>query len=97
MYWNRIFWCSSGRRQIYTGDAVLEYMLDLAEETRRPAEPLDARCAGAEKGGAGACLIAQRDFVTPDDVQAVFNAVVAHRIGAGEAETHQLMQQVSIA
>lgn len=85
-------------QQIYTGDAVLEYMLDLAEETRKGRQGLSTRGVLALKKAAQAhALIAQRSFVTPDDVQAVFNAVVAHRIGASEAETHQLMQQVSIA
>lgn len=85
-------------QQIYTGDAVLEYMLDLAEETRKGRQGLSTRGVLALKKAAQAhALIAQRGFVTPDDVQAVFNAVVAHRIGASEAETHQLMQQVSIA
>lgn len=85
-------------QQIYTGDAVLEYMLDLAEETRKGRQGLSTRGVLALKKAAQAhALIAQRGFVTPDDVQAVFNAVVAHRIGTSEAETHQLMQQVSIA
>ena len=42
-------------------------------------------------------LIEQRSFVTADDVQAVFVAVTAHRIGLSESETAQLMRQIRIS
>lgn len=84
--------------QIYTSDAVLEYILDLAEESRKGRQGLSTRGVLALKKAAQAyALIEQRSFVTPDDVQAVFQAVTAHRIGLSEAETAKIMQQVSVA
>lgn len=75
----------------------MEYILDLAEETRKGRQGLSTRGVLALKKAAQAhALIEQRGFVTPDDVQAVFNAVVAHRIGASEAETVKIMQRVSV-
>ena len=50
-----------------------------------------------KKAAQAFAFIQQRSFVTPDDVQAVFVAVVAHRIGLSEAEAVQLMQQVHIS
>ena len=50
-----------------------------------------------KKAAQAYALIEQRSFVTPDDVQAVFGAVVAHRIGATEVEVIKLMHQVSVA
>lgn len=83
--------------QIYAADTVLEYILDLAEETRKGRQGLSTRGVLALKKAAQAhALIEQRGFVTPDDVQAVFNAVVTHRIGASEAETVKIMQRVSV-
>ena len=85
-------------QKIHTSDAVLEYILDLAEETRKGRQGLSTRGVLSLKKAAQAyALIEQRGFVTPDDVQAVFGAVVAHRIGATEAEVIKLMHQVSVA
>ena len=49
-----------------------------------------------KKAAQAYALVKARAFVTPDDVQAVFVAVTAHRIGLGEAETEQLMKQVKV-
>lgn len=84
--------------QVHMADAVLEYLLNLAAETRKKQHGLSTRGLLALKKAAQAfAFIQQRSFVTPDDVQAVFVAVVAHRIGLSEAETVQLMQQVHIS
>lgn len=84
--------------QVYIADAVLDYLLDLAAETRKSPHGLSTRGLLALKKAAQAhAFIEQRSYVTPDDVQAVFAAVVAHRIGLSEAETLQLMQQVQIS
>ena len=83
--------------QIFISEAIQEYLLDLAEETRKSRHGLSTRGLLALKRAAQAhALIQQRAFVTPDDVQAVFVAVTAHRIGLGEAETEQLMKQVKV-
>jgi MoxR-like ATPase len=84
--------------QVHIADAVLDYLLDLAAETRKSRHGLSTRGLLALKKAAQAhAFIEQRSYVTPDDVQAVFAAVVSHRIGLSEAETLQLMQQVHIS
>ncbi|WP_214647338.1 AAA family ATPase [Acinetobacter sp. ANC 5414] len=84
--------------QIHIADVVLDYLLDLATETRKGRHGLSTRGLLALKKAAQAhAFIEQRSYVTPDDVQAVFVAVVSHRIGLSEAETLQLMQQVNIS
>ncbi|MGE8558873.1 AAA family ATPase [Acinetobacter sp.] len=84
--------------QVHIADAVLDYLLDLAAETRKSRHGLSTRGLLALKKAAQAhAFIQQRSYVTPDDVQAVFAAVVSHRIGLSEAETLQLMQQVHIS
>jgi MoxR-like ATPase len=83
--------------QVHIADVVLDYLLDLATETRKSRHGLSTRGLLALKKAAQAhAFIEQRSYVTPDDVQAVFVAVVSHRIGLSEAETLQLMQQVNI-
>jgi MoxR-like ATPase len=84
--------------QVHIADVVLDYLLDLATETRKSRHGLSTRGLLALKKAAQAhAFIEQRSYVTPDDVQAVFVAVVSHRIGLSEAETLQLMQQVNIS
>ncbi len=84
--------------QVHIADVVLDYLLDLASETRKSRHGLSTRGLLALKKAAQAhAFIEQRSYVTPDDVQAVFIAVVSHRIGLNEAETSQLMQQVTIS
>ncbi len=50
-----------------------------------------------KKAAQAHALIEQRSFVTADDIQAVFVAVAAHRIGLSEAETLHVMQQVKVS
>lgn len=84
--------------QVHIADVLLDYLLDLATETRKSRHGLSTRGLLALKKAAQAhAFIEQRSYVTPDDVQAVFVAVVSHRIGLSEAETLQLMQQVNIS
>ncbi|MFV5491997.1 AAA family ATPase [Acinetobacter sp. ASP199] len=84
--------------QIYISEPIQEYLLDLAEETRKNRYGLSTRGLLALKRAAQAhALIENRAFVTPDDVQAVFVAVASHRLGLSEAETLHVMQQVAIS
>ena len=84
--------------QVHLADVVLDYLLDLASETRKSRHGLSTRGLLALKKAAQAhAFIEQRSYVTPDDVQAVFVAVVSHRIGLSEVETLQIMQQVTIS
>ncbi|RKG31452.1 AAA family ATPase [Acinetobacter tianfuensis] len=83
--------------QIYVDENVLDYILDLAEESRKGRHGLSTRGVLALKKAAQAhALVEQRNFVIPDDVQAVFAAVASHRIGMNEDETVRLMQRVNI-
>ena len=83
--------------QISINEVVLEYLLDLAEETRKGRHGLSTRGVLALKQAAQAhALIEKRNFVIIDDVQAVFIAVTAHRIGLSDVETLHLMQKVSV-
>ncbi|NCI78550.1 AAA family ATPase [Acinetobacter kanungonis] len=85
-------------QQVYVGDVVMDYLLDLAQESRKGRHGLSTRGLLALKKAAQAhALIEQRSFVTADDVQAVFVAVTAHRIGLSESETAQLMRQIRIS
>ena len=71
--------------------------MDLAAETRKGRHGLSTRGVLALKKAAQAyALIEQRNYVNPDDIQAVFAAVVAHRIGLSNAESKQLLQQIAI-
>ena len=84
-------------KQISVSETVLDYLLDLSEETRKGRHGLSTRGVLALKQAAQAyALIEKRSYVTADDVQAVFVAVTAHRIGLGETEALHLMQKVSV-
>ncbi|KAB0623627.1 MoxR family ATPase [Acinetobacter gandensis] len=83
--------------QIHLSEKILNYILDLAAETRKGRHGLSTRGVLALKKAAQAyALIEQRNYVNPDDIQAVFAAVVAHRIGLSNAESKQLLQQIAI-
>ena len=76
-------------------EMVLDYVLDLASETRKGKHGLSTRGVIALKNAAQSyALIEQRSYVTVDDVQSVFVAVTSHRIGLSEAETLALLQRV---
>ena len=84
-------------QSVAVGDLVLDYILDLANETRKSRHGLSTRGVLALKKAAQSyAFIEKRSFVTVDDVQAVFVAVSAHRIGLGETETLHLMQRVDV-
>ena len=68
----------------YCSEELLEYVLDLVEASRRDQEGLSPRASQGLVSAARAwALIDGRDHVLVDDVQAVFSAVVEHRLDAG--------------
>ncbi len=79
--------------KVHAGDAVIHYILRLVSESRENSEypnPLSPRASRALLQGARAwAFIAGRDFVTPDDVQAVFVAITSHRLTASSAHQRQ--------
>lgn len=69
---------------IHTSDTILHYILRLVSESRESGDypnPLSPRASRAILQGAKAwAYVCDRDYVTPDDVQAVFVAITAHRL-----------------
>lgn len=84
-------------KQVFLSEAVLNYILDLAAETRKLRHGLSTRGVLALKAAAQAyALVVGRGFVMTDDVQAVFVAVVAHRLSLSELEVGQILQSVDV-
>lgn len=83
--------------QVFLSEAVQDYLLDLAAETRKNRLGLSTRGLLALKRAAQArAVVHGRAYVIPDDVQQVFCAVVSHRLGLSEAECLRLLQQVAV-
>ena len=84
--------------QVYLSQAIIDYLLDLTQETRKNRHGLSTRGLLALKKAAQAyALIEGRDFVSIDDVQAVFVAVAAHRLALSDEQTLQLMQKIQVS
>jgi len=76
----------------YCNEAVIDYVLDLTEATRSDARLSQGASPRASSGlvhlARAHAVVAGRDYVTPDDVQAVFVAAYAHRVMvAGRLDT----------
>ena len=85
-------------KELYVADSALDYMLDLVEETRKGRHGLSTRGVIALKRAAQAhAFVEKRAYVTAEDIQAIFVAVTAHRIGLSEAETLNIMQKVAVS
>ena len=76
---------------VYASDAVINYVMDLCEATRKDPDipnPLSPRAALALLAVSRAYAYARgRDFVAPDDVQTVFPHVAEHRLRKGNLAT----------
>ena len=82
-------------KQVFLSDAVLNYILDLAAETRKQRHGLSTRGVLALKAASQAyALVEGRAFVTTDDVQIVFISVVSHRLSLGENEVRKILESV---
>lgn len=79
---------------VMLSDAVAEYILDLVNETRNsPDYPmaLSPRASIAVANAAKAwAFIHTRDYVIPDDVQAIFPSVAEHRLGLSSSTSNKL-------
>ena len=86
-------------RLVQASDAVLHYLIRLIEESRYGAEYVNAlspRCSKVLLSAAKAmAFIEQRDYVVPEDVQAVFAAVADHRLNGanGAKKSGQALSQ----
>lgn len=86
-------------KQVTLADPVVEYILALVTFSRHSEQnmqPLSPRASIAIATGAKAwAFMHGRDYVTPDDVQAVFPAIAEHRINPlGDSQHTQLSQQL---
>ena len=82
-------------KQVFLSDAVLNYILDLAAETRKQRHGLSTRGVLALKAASQAyALVEGRAFVTTDDVQMVFISAVSHRLSLGENEVRKILESV---
>lgn len=75
-------------------DVVVDYILDLVNETRNSQDypmALSPRASIAIASAAKAwAFIHMRDYVTPDDIQAIFPSVAEHRLGIASNTTNKL-------
>ena len=86
--------------QVYVSDDVLGYLLELIEATRR--EPLILQGASPRatlaltRVSQALALASDRDYVLPDDVQAMFHDVITHRLlfAPQAAETPQAQREL---
>ena len=83
---------------------VINYIIELVTHTRQSAAfagSLSPRASMAlAKAAKSWAFIAGREFVTPDDVQAVFASVCQHRLGlhneSGEAQVNEILKTVAV-
>jgi len=90
--------------QIVISSPVINYIIELVTHTRQSAAfagSLSPRASIAlAKAAKSWAFIAGREFVTPDDVQAVFASVCQHRLGlhneSGEAQVNEILKTVAV-
>ena len=78
--------------RLHCDDKIVEYVLDLTDATRSDARLSQGASPRASSAlvhlARGHAVVAGREFVTPDDVQAVFVGAYAHRVlVAGRVDT----------
>jgi len=84
--------CIAATARLHCDDKVVEYVLDLTDATRSNTHLSQGASPRASSGllhlARGHAVVAGRDYVTPDDVQAVFVGAYAHRVAvAGRVDT----------
>ena len=90
--------------QIVISSPVIDYIIELVTHTRQSAAfagSLSPRASMAlAKAAKSWVFIEGREFVTPDDVQAVFASVCQHRLGlhneSGEAQVNEILKTVAV-
>lgn len=91
--------------QVTVKESVLDYIISLCQITREAnsqVNPLSPRAAKALLAAAKAwAFIDNRDYVLPDDIQAVFTAVCEHRMVSSEVNVNadvcqKILQQVDV-
>ena len=90
--------------QIVISSPVIDYIIELVTHTRQSAAfagSLSPRASMAlAKAAKSWAFIEGREFVTPDDVQAIFASVCQHRLGlhneSGEAQVNEILKTVAV-
>ena len=76
--------------RVSVSEPVLDYLLALVAETRQPGivpNPLSPRAAqGLLAASKAWALLAGRDYLLPDDLQAVFAPIAEHRLRSGQGQ-----------
>ena len=88
--------------KVHAGDALLDYLQALIAATRSGqwfVEGLSPRAGIALlRAARGRALMAQRDYVAPDDIQAIAPQTIAHRLtpvsGAGRGRAEQVRAMI---
>lgn len=82
--------------EIHLSADVESYLLDLVESCGRLAAPLSPRATlGLQRAGQCWAMLNGRSHVRPDDLQAVFPAVLSHRVELnGQAAGSQIMEDI---
>ena len=86
-------------KKVHVSEPLLDYLQDLILDTRTQfSTGLSPRAGlGLKQCAQAWALLEGRDFVIPEDVQAVFASVVSHRIGAENNEiAKQILERVAI-
>lgn len=84
-------------QQVHCSDAILDYLVRLANETRKSHHGISTRgLIALKKAAQSHALIEKRNFVLPEDIQSVFAAVVAHRMGVSQAESLEFLKRVAV-
>jgi MoxR-like ATPase len=86
---------------VHVADQILDYLQALIQFTRNQyATGLSPRAGlGLRKSAQAWAMLEGRDFVTPEDVQAVFASIATHRIQQDQQSNigQHILQQVSIS
>jgi len=87
-------------QSVYVADSILDYLQALIQFTRNQyATGLSPRAGlGLRKSAQAWAMLEGRDFVTPEDVQAVFSSIATHRIQHDQQSNigQHILQQVGI-
>lgn len=83
--------------EVHCSDAILDYLVRLAGETRKHHHGLSTRgLIALKKASQSHALIEKRTFVLPEDIQSVFSAIAGHRMGLSQAESQEILKQVKV-
>jgi MoxR-like ATPase len=88
----------AGTHSVYCAAELIEYLLELADATRTGAELSQGASPRASLSALqlarGHAVVQGRDHVTPDDIQAVFEGALAHRVIVGERNDSTAAREV---